>query len=171
MTGVNGAGRSASYAYDPLGNLISQTVNGATTNYQVDPDGDVVAAFSGNRRLQQQRSLIAHYTYGFGLVSQVSAAGAAGYYDFNIAGSTIGITNSSGKYVNQYTYLPFGQTTTLAAGVSNPFTFVGGSGVLNNGSGLLLMGSRHSRPLHGPVYFDRSSGVERRRYQPAELCE
>ena len=28
-------------------------------------------------------ALTAHYTYGFGLVSQVSAAGTAGYYDFN----------------------------------------------------------------------------------------
>ena len=139
LTGVSGPGLSAAYSYDPFGNLASQTVSGTTTSFQVDPDGNVAAAFdlSGN--------LLAHYAYGFGLVSQTTAAGAF-YYDFNSLGSTVGITNSSGQCVNRYAYLPFGQATTVAAAVSNPFTFVGALGVTSNGGPVLAMGARWYDP-------------------------
>ena len=35
---------TASYGYDPLGNLVSQTVNGATTNFQIDPTGSATSS-------------------------------------------------------------------------------------------------------------------------------
>ncbi len=74
LTAVNGPSVTASYGYDPLGNLISQTVNGVTTNFQVDPTGlgNVVAQPS-----TATVSLVAHYTYGFGLTSQVDRDGNA----------------------------------------------------------------------------------------------
>ena len=121
--------------YDPLGYQISSTVNGQTTNNLIDPFGlgNVAAQFdsSGN--------LVAHYTYGLGLVSQVTASGTAYYYDFNLQGSTVGITNAAGAYVNQYSYDPFGQVTTISAGIANPFTFVGQDGVSSDGNGLIYM--------------------------------
>ena len=49
-------------------------------------------------------NLIAHYTYGLGLVSQVTSGGTSSYYDFDAIGSTVGITNSAGHYVNTYSY-------------------------------------------------------------------
>ena len=71
-----------------------------------------------------------------------AATGTAAYYDFNNIGSVVGITGSSGTYVNTYSYLPFGVTTTLTATLSNPFTYVGALGVLNDGTGLLNMRAR-----------------------------
>jgi RHS repeat-associated protein len=145
LTGVSGPNGTFSYTYDPLGYQISSTVNGQTTNNLIDPFGlgNVAAQFgsSGN--------LAAHYTYGFGLASQVSASGSAYYYDFNLQGSTVGITNSAGVYVNQYSYDPFGQVTTISAGIANPFTFVGHYGVWVDGSGLVDMRAR---------YYDASTG-------------
>ena len=153
LTAVKGPGLSASYFHDPLGNLVSQTVNGATTNFQVDPTGygdiaagTVVAAFSGGGVYSNSGGLLEHYTYGLGLVNQVSAAGSAAYYDFGLAGNTIGITDAAGTYVDQYSYLPFGQTVTIKATLANPFTFVGQFGAMNDGSGLLLMGARSYDP-------------------------
>ncbi len=69
LTAVNGPGLSASYGYDALGNLYSSTQNGQQTEYLTDPQlGNVVGQFtSGGGALVQ-------YTYGLGLVSQVSAA-------------------------------------------------------------------------------------------------
>ena len=136
---------TASYAYDPLGNQISQTVNDVTTNFQIDPTGlgNVVAAYDSSG------DLLTHYTYGIGLVSQVSAAGIAGYYDFNNIGSTVGITGTSGSYINAYAYLPFGQTITIAATGSNAFTFVGQLGVQTGGTGLLDMRTRSYDPTTG----------------------
>ena len=91
----------------------------------------------------------AQYTYGLGLVSQVTASGSAYYYDYNLQGSTVGITNSAGAYVNQYSYDPFGQVTTISAGIANPFTFVGQDGVSSDGNGLIYMRARYYDPSTG----------------------
>ena len=146
LTGVSGPTGTYSYTYDALGYQISSTANGQTTNNLIDPFGlgNVAAQFdsSGN--------LIAHYTYGLGLVSQVSASGTAYYYDYNLQGSTVGITNAAGVYVNQYSYDPFGQVTTISAGIANPFTFVGaGTASRAMGTGLFYMRARVLRPEHG----------------------
>jgi RHS repeat-associated protein len=142
LTAVSGPGLTASYVRDALGHLVSQTLNGTTTNYQVDPTGNTVAEFNGSGTYNNSGGLTAHYTYGLGLVSQVPAAGAARYYDFNMLGSTLGITDASGKYVDRFAYLPFGQQLTIAAPVANPFTYVGQAGVMNDDAGLYLTKSR-----------------------------
>src|SRR5262249_46816938 len=49
---------------------------------------------------------------------------------------------ASGSYVNQYSYLPFGQTTTTSATLPNPFTYVGDMGVLSIGNGVYSMRAR-----------------------------
>ena len=122
-----------------------------TTNFQIDPNGlgNVVATFRGTGAYNNSGGLLAHYTYGLGLVNQVSVSGAAGYYDFGLTGNTIGITNGAGSYVNKYSYLPFGQTTVLTAALSNPFTFVGQFGVMNDGGGTSNMQTRNYDPSTG----------------------
>ena len=152
LTAVNGPDVTASYAYNPLGNLISQTVNGVATNFQIDPVGlgNVVAAYDGG-------TLLAHYTYGVGLVSQVSAAGIAGYYDFNNVGNTVGMTDATGRYVDQYSYLPFGQTTKTTATVANPFTFEAEFGDLSNAAGSFSLRFRSYNPSTGQ--FDSSDPI------------
>jgi len=101
-----------------------------------------VASFSSGE-------LVDHYTYGIGLTSLVAANGTAGYYDFGLTGNTVGITNAAGNYMNRYSYLPFGQTTTIAAAVANPFTFVGQAGVMSVAAGLTHMGARNYDSLTG----------------------
>ena len=104
LTGVSGPTGTFSYSYDALGYQISSTANGQTTNNLIDPFGlgNVAAQFdsSGN--------LIAHFTYGLGWSARSAASGTWYYYDYNLQGSTVGITNSAGEYVNQYSYDPFG---------------------------------------------------------------
>src|SRR5262249_14505701 len=123
---------------------------------EIDPrvlGGAVVASFAAGG------ALTAHYTEGIGLVSQISAARTAAYYDFNNIGSTIGITGTSGSYVNQYGYLPFGQTTMIAATLANPFTFVGQAGVMNDGSGTSAMGFRQFDSLMGQFVSNDPLGL------------
>ena len=74
----------------------------------------------------------------------------------------MGITNAAGQYVNQYSYQPFGQVTTIASGVSNPFTFVGMLGVRDNGSGTFLMGARNYDPQTGQFLSNDPARTERR---------
>jgi len=129
---------TSTYQYDPFGNLVSSTTNGQETQYLIDPAGlgNVVGEFdvTGN--------LIAHYTYGLGLISQVSPSGVAAYYDFNAIGSTVGITGSAGTYANTYSYLPFGGKQSAVETVNNPFGFIGQFGVMDSGNGLDYMRAR-----------------------------
>src|SRR5262249_38852576 len=123
------------YHYDALGNRVSVTHNGQTTRYLVDPSGQVLAEYDGT-------GLVASYTQGAGLVSRVDASGAGDYYDFDGVGSTAGLRNAGGGYLNSYSYLPFGESLSSHEGVSNPFQFVGQAGVMHEGNGLNFMRAR-----------------------------
>jgi RHS repeat-associated protein len=138
LTAVNGPGVSDSYAYDPFNNLISQSVNGIETGFQVDPIGlgNVVATYNSDG------VLTSHYTYGLELVGQNYSNNMI-YYDFDLSGNTTGITGSSGVYLDSYSYLPFGQAITSSGTVSNLFTFSGSSGVIANNNGLDYMRARY----------------------------
>ena len=143
LTGVSGPGVTATYAYDPLGNRFSATVNGVTTQSLID-GGNVASQYDGSGHL------IAHYTQGLGLVSQVDAGNSAAFYDFDAIGDAVGITNASGIYVNQYSYLPFGETTVIGTPqLNNPFTFVGQFGVTSDASGTFDMRYRNYDPSTG----------------------
>ncbi len=138
LSGVASAAGTWTYQYDAFGNRIGSTQNGATTQYLIDPSGlgNVVATFDGSG------TLTAHYTYGLGLVNQVAAGGTAWYYDFDTIGSTAGMTNAAGAYVNKYSYLPFGELQTGTATDGNTFRYVGRMGVISDQSELETMRSR-----------------------------
>ena len=155
---TNPDGSVQSFQYSPLGFMVgtSTTAGGTTTqtNYLVDPtgDGNVVAAYTGNGQL------IADYTYGLGLVGQTGPSGT-GYYDFDAIGNTVGITGTAGTYVDQYRYLPFGETTTISASLPNPYTFVGQLGVVQIGSNLFSMRAREYTPATGQFLSNDPTGL------------
>jgi len=147
------------YEYDVFGNRRASTFNGQRTSYLVDPFGfgDVVGEYSG------AGGLIAHYAYGLGLTSRVNSSGVAAYYDFDAIGSTTGITDTAGHYVNQYSYLPFGQTMTSAAALPNRFTFVGRYGTQEDGGGTFDMRARNYDPNFGQfISNDPLAAIQRR---------
>ncbi len=82
-------------------------------------DGNVAAEYNGSG------NLIANFTYGVGLISQVTASGAAAYYDYDALGSTAGLSGPSGHYLDSYTYLPFGAIQSTTGELANPFQYVG----------------------------------------------
>jgi RHS repeat-associated protein len=136
---------SSTYQYDPLGDLVATTANGQSAQYLVDPtgSGEVTGEYDG------VGNLIAHYTYGLGLTSRVDTTGTSAFYDFNAAGSTVGLTDAVGGYASTYSYLPFGEILRATQSVPNPFTYVGQSGVMGNGKGLQPMRARFYSPAQG----------------------
>ena len=146
-------GTMTTFQYSPLGFLVGENVGGTQTNYLVDPTGlgNVVASYNGSG------SLIADYNYGLGLVSQTGPSDT-GYYDFDASGNTIGITGSTGSYVNQYSYLPFGETTTVSAALPNPFTFAGQTGVMQISTNLFYMRARDYTPATGQFLSNDPTG-------------
>lgn len=126
------------YEYDALGHRVASTHNGVRTQYLVDPTGwgNVVAEYDANG------DLLAHYTQGWGLTSRVDASGQSAFYHFDGSGNTALLTDDDGSIVNAYGYSPFGEYVTAAAGIPNPFTFVGQLGVMDDGGGRYSMRAR-----------------------------
>ncbi|MFJ4453914.1 cadherin-like domain-containing protein [Pseudomonas sp. NPDC089392] len=136
---------SWAYEYDALGSRIASVHNGIRTDYQLDPTGMVNVAAEYDAAGNQ----VAVYNYGLGLESLSNAANGASYYDFDAIGSTAGLTNSNGTYVNQYRYLPFGENLIASETVNNPFEYLGQWGVMDEGNGLNFMRAR---------FFDDAQG-------------
>jgi RHS repeat-associated protein len=145
LSGVAGPEGIWTYEYDAFGNRTASVHNGQRTEYLLDPAGlgNVVGEYDGTG------NLIARYTHGIGLESRVDASNATAYYDFDAIGSTAGLSNAGGSYVNRYSYLPFGEDLTKVEAVSNPFEFVGEWGVMDGGNGLDFMRAR---------FYDASNG-------------
>jgi RHS repeat-associated protein len=147
-------GTSTAFQYSPLGFMVGTTANGTQTNFLVDPTGlgNILASYNGSG------SLIAHYTYGIGLISQSGPIGT-GFYDFDRMGNTNGVTGASGTYVNRYSYQAFGETTTLSAALPNLFTLAGQFGVAQVGSSLYSMRARAYTPTTGQFLSNDPLGL------------
>jgi RHS repeat-associated protein len=100
--------------------IESSVTNGTTTGYLYTPEG---------------RLLAEHVN------------GATYYYLLGNLGSVLGVTGSSGSLVNQYTYAPYGQQTTVQSGVSNLFGYAAALDV--PGTNLLQFGARYYSPADG----------------------
>jgi RHS repeat-associated protein len=166
LIGVSSPTTASAYQYGPLGNLVASTQNGQTTQYLVDPVGlgNVVGTYTGSG------SLIADYTSGLGLTSAIPSGGQASYYDFDALGSTVGLTGGVGSYIDQYSYLPFGEGQASIETVPNPFTYVGEFGVMQEGNGLEFMRARFYSPSLGRFNSSdplRLSGGDNNRYRYA----
>jgi RHS repeat-associated protein len=133
------------YEYDAFGKRIAAVVNGQLTEFQIDPAGlgNVVNDFDSTG------SLVATYTYGFGLVSCAGGVTGPAFYDVDAMGSSCGISGLDGTYQNKYAYMPFGETVAIKSEITNRFEFIGQCGVANEGNGLFLMAARFYKPSVG----------------------
>ncbi len=129
------------YEYDTFGNRIATIKDGQRTEYVLDLSGmsSVVSTYNG------AGSHVASYAYGFGLEASYIAS-SWNYYDFDALGSTVGMSGTSGNYLNTYAYDPFGATLFASTSIPNPFQFVGSFGVTAEGNGMNSMRARYYRP-------------------------
>jgi RHS repeat-associated protein len=143
-----------SYEYNALGQRTAVTLNGQRSEYVYDPAGlsDLVSEYQGGG------ALVAHYTYGRGLVSRVDAGGSAAFYDFDCIGNTADMTGTGGAVLNSYSYLPFGEKLSATGSTPNPFTYVGQFGVGDGGEGEYFMRNRWYDPAAGR--FTQSDPLE-----------
>src|SRR5581483_372463 len=146
LVGVAGAGGTWTYQYDAFGHRTAVMHAGEQTQFLIDPAalGEVVAAYDGLGNLE------AHYLHsGATLVGRTDAGGSAAYYDFDGTGSTAGLTDGTGHYVDRYAYRPFGELLQSTESVANPFTFVGQFGVMHETNGLQFMRARYYSTADG----------------------
>jgi len=132
------------FEYDAFGNRTAAIRDGIRTEYLLDPTGfgNIVAEFDAVGRP------VAHFTHGLGLESRTAGSETL-FFEFDVIGSTAGISNAAGGYVNRYAFSPFGKTLVQFESVPNLFAFVGQFGVTRDRDGQYLMGERTYSPLQG----------------------
>lgn len=133
---------STTYSYDTKNNRVSQTINGKTTTYTVNPNSSLSQLLEAT----DENGSTTVYTYGSGLLSQTKN-GKTLYYHYDLRGSTIAMSDDSGKIVDRWTYLPFGGQISHDTGTTQtPFLYNGRDGVMTDKSGLYYMRARYYDP-------------------------
>ena len=144
---VDGPASTWRYEYDAAGTRVAVERDGIRTHYVVNPfagPNSVVAEYDDSG------TLIARYVHGMGLACRIDGVtGGRYYYDFDVMGSTVGLTGPDGRYVNTYRYLPFGEPLIKTEAVPNPFQYIGRFGVMRDGNGLDYMRMRYYQPTRG----------------------
>jgi RHS repeat-associated protein len=153
-----------SASYDPENRLTGLTLNGVATTYTYNGLGFRTKALSGTQtrnfhhdtsgRLlfvtDGEGTITTCYIYsGRRLSAMVTSDGQTYFYHFDKTGNTIALTDGNGNIAAAYAYEPFGRIANQTGAVANPFTFVGASGVMDEGNGLFFMKNR---------YYDAKTG-------------
>jgi len=136
LVSVTGPGLTASFQYDAFGNRISKTVNGTTVTYLYD----------GWNLVQEQSGGPPSANVLAGTLDEVftrTDAGGAWSPLFDGLGSTLALTDSTGTVQTQYTYDPFGKTTTSGNSNGNTSQYTGRE---NDGTGLYYYRGRYYSP-------------------------
>jgi RHS repeat-associated protein len=133
LTGLSG-GTSVSFAYDGLGRRRGKTVGGTTTNFLYD-GLNLVQELSGS-------TATANLLTGGGVDEAFIRTDASGTSAFlrDTLGSALALADASGAVLTQYTFDPFGTTTSSGATSSNALQFTGRE---NDGTGLYYFRARY----------------------------
>jgi RHS repeat-associated protein len=129
-------GNTASFQYDPFARRTSKTVGGVGTQFLYDR-ANPVQELSGS-------TPIANLLTGLAVDEIFTRADAAEARHFltDVLGSTMGLRDSSGNLLTQYTYEPFGNTT-VTGSAFNPYQYTGRE---NDGTSLYFYRARYYNP-------------------------
>jgi RHS repeat-associated protein len=104
QTGMSGAAGNAEYIYNAVGWRIAKMVDGVTTYYAQDINGQVLEERTATG------VTLARYTYGLGIDKPMTmeSDGSTYYYHRDAQGSITEVTDAGGNLVEQYTYDIYG---------------------------------------------------------------
>ena len=75
---------------------------------------------------------VAYYVYGIGLAQRISTDDKIHTYHFNVQGSTIALTDSTGSITDSYAYDSFGSMAHSAGESPQPFRYLGHYGIVDD---------------------------------------
>ena len=165
---------SSALAYDSNGNLVSDGLNQYTWNARnqlASMSGGTAAAFQYDAYSRRSSKTIAGATTGFlydgvnavqelsgttptanmlsGSIDEIfmrTDSTRASSFLMDGLGSTLALTSGSGSIASQYTYEPFGSTSTVGNSSGNSFQYTGRE---NDGTGLYYYRARYYDPQIG----------------------
>ena len=139
LTGISGPGVSASFVYDGLGRREKKTINSDLTEFLFDGVNPVQETSGATivANILTGLEIDEYFTrtdVGAGVTSILLAEGL---------GSVVALANAAGTVQTEYTYEPFGRTSTIGIANTNPFLYTGRE---NDGSGLYYYRNRYYNP-------------------------
>jgi RHS repeat-associated protein len=132
---------SLTYGYDPAGHRTSLTNGTTVTRFVVNPNATLSQVL-----LRTQGGGTNYYVYGLGLLYEVDDAGNTTTYHYDYRGSTVALTDGSGKVTDRMEYSAYGTLTYRAGTKDTPFLYNGRYGVQTDPNGLLYMRARYYNP-------------------------
>jgi RHS repeat-associated protein len=130
-------GNTASFQYDGLRRRIGKTINGISTAFLYD-GGNVIQELSGST---PTANLITGLRTDE-IFARTDSAGAR-YFLSDALNNTLGLSNPTATVPTQYTYEPFGNTSTTGSSSTNEFQYTGRE---NDGTGLYFYRARYYQP-------------------------
>jgi RHS repeat-associated protein len=135
---------SGSFRYDAANRRSQKTIAGQTTGY----------VFDGINLVQELTGAVPPPTVQANLLtggldeifSRTEASGSTYSYLVDALGSTQALTDSSGAFTTQYTYDPYGQTSSSGSASANRQQYTGRE---NDGTGLYYYRARYYSPGFG----------------------
>ncbi|RNL77591.1 DNRLRE domain-containing protein [Nocardioides marmorisolisilvae] len=128
------------YAYDGDGRRLTSTKSGSTLNYLWDPQSYNLLDETTSSGTQRE------YTYGLGLVSITSGAGALSSVHADSQGSVRALTDSGGTTTYAASYEPYGLSRSSTGTSGSPLGF---SGQYSDTTGLQHLRARQYDPASG----------------------
>ena len=131
--------------YDALGRRIAKTVDGAETRFALDLAGNMERTLCD---MNGAGVITAWYVHGPDLCYKVDATNGLTCYHADAQANIIALTDGNTNIVAQYAYTPYGRSlgsTNFPPSTLNsqPFTFVGSQGVMEELPGLYFMRARY----------------------------
>jgi RHS repeat-associated protein len=134
LSSISG-GVSASFQYDALGRRAGKTIGGVATNFLYDR-ANTVQELSGSTPTAN------FLTGGLDEIFTRTTTGVETFLSDQL-GSTVATTDSTGALATQYTYEPFGNTSSTGSITSNAFQYTGRE---NDRTGLYFSRARYYSP-------------------------
>ncbi|QSZ27579.1 RHS repeat protein [Aceticella autotrophica] len=128
-----------SYIYDAEGNRIALIEGNNRTDYIINPE----ATLSQVLVKKDSQGRQTYYIYGIGLIGQEEADGTYHTYHYDMRGSTIALTDQTGKVTDEFSYAPYGELSYHKGNTFTPFLYNGRDGVMTDENGLYYMRNRY----------------------------
>ncbi|WP_223264172.1 RHS repeat-associated core domain-containing protein [Paenibacillus sp. IHB B 3084] len=125
LTKVSGEGKEVGYSYNGDGLLYERTEGGKTTRYYYNEEAKLMA----EAEVEGETPKIT-YVYVYDLSGQLwarqdKASGQLQYYQLNGHGDVVGLSDSTGKELNSYSYDIWGGPETVKETVPNVLRYAG----------------------------------------------
>ena len=126
------------HVYGGAGNRIVRDENGTETRYVLDRGRSMSQVLC---ETDDTGTITAYYIWGSQLVARIGADTSQHYYHTNDIGNVLALTDENELITDRYGYTPFGLLTKEDT-TDNPFTYVGGLGVMTESNDLYFMRAR-----------------------------